>query len=389
LNQVYHQHELTIGADARCLNVAHLRGMGKYLWHVIDRTAKEPGVRWHLFADRPDLPMHTPASAQAKADVFEMRGYRFRTWEQIGLPWRAVRTGVHLVHSPGSTMPLCQPVPAVVTIHDTVPWQLADEVASPRWYWKLLLPLAFRRCAAVITISDCSRRDLVRLWPWIEAKLHVVPHGIDRAYLEVEPGTLESELAIYGVRAPYMVYIGGIIPRKRLSWALRVWGHLADARVQLVVCGVDKHCWPEVIAQVAEANRTRLCLLPFVPEEQMPRLYQNAVAVLYPTLYEGFGLPALEAQAVGTPVLFSDVGSLSELKGPAACVLPTDDLEAWVSCCRRLLAERSDCPQPIEAARRWAAQFSWDESARKHLEVYYKVARRRRRRKTPLGNNVA
>ena len=346
---------------------------------VIQRTEKITHVRWRLFADRPDLPLQVPSTAAVTAELFELRGYRFRAWEQIGLPWRASHYGVDVLHCPASTMPLWQPLPSVVTIHDTVPWQSGDEVSTPRWYWKLLLPLAFRRCAAVITISQSSRRDLLTLWPSMVRKLHVIPHGIDEIYLMVEPGPLSPQLRSAGVDAPYLVYVGGNIPRKRLWWAIRVWEALGDDHLQLVVCGVEKSCWDDVVGQVAENMRARLRLLPFVPEDEMPRLYQNAVAVLYPTLYEGFGLPALEAQAVGTPVLFSEVGSLSELKGPGACVLPTEDLEAWVSCCRRLLAQRRHCPEPIEAARRWARQFSWDESAREHLEVYQKVARRRTR----------
>jgi len=99
-------------------------------------------------------------------------------------------------------------------------------------------------------------------------------------------------------------------------------------------------------------------------------LYQQAVAVVYPTLYEGFGLPALEAQAVGTPVLLSDLSSLRELKGPGAEVLPVDELDAWVQTCRRLLARRAIALDPNQAARSWAQQFSWSASANRHLEIY-------------------
>jgi alpha-1,3-rhamnosyl/mannosyltransferase len=105
----------------------------------------------------------------------------------------------------------------------------------------------------------------------------------------------------------------------------------------------------------------------------MPALYQNAVAVLYPTQYEGFGLPALEAQAVGTPVLFSDVSSLSELKGPGAVIMPPNDLDAWVGTCRNLMAARAEAPEPDQTARAWARRFSWDSFAKRTVEVYRDV----------------
>lgn len=108
----------------------------------------------------------------------------------------------------------------------------------------------------------------------------------------------------------------------------------------------------------------------------MPRLYQNAAAVLYPTLYEGFGFPVVEAQAVGTPVLHSAVSSLTELQGPGSVVLPVEDLGAWVDACRALVAERGRTPQPNETSRQWARRFSWEASAERHLEVYRRAAGR-------------
>jgi glycosyltransferase involved in cell wall biosynthesis len=101
----------------------------------------------------------------------------------------------------------------------------------------------------------------------------------------------------------------------------------------------------------------------------------RAAAVLYPSLYEGFGLPALEAQAVGTPVFFSDVGSLSELKGPAAHVVPVDDMRGWVTAVSAAVTVRRDDPHPNDAARRWARQFSWDAYAQRTLAVYRAICR--------------
>jgi alpha-1,3-rhamnosyl/mannosyltransferase len=119
-------------------------------------------------------------------------------------------------------------------------------------------------------------------------------------------------------------------------------------------------------------------VLPFISEESLPGLFRHAVATLYPTLYEGFGFPAVESQAVGTPVLFSRVGSLAELEGPGAIVLPEDDLSAWVQTCQRLLGHRRENPTPIEESRQWARRFSWDESARRHLDVYDLAIRKRK-----------
>ena len=111
----------------------------------------------------------------------------------------------------------------------------------------------------------------------------------------------------------------------------------------------------------------------------MARLFQNAAAVLYPTLYEGFGFPALEAQATGTPVLFSPVSSLRELAGPGARLLDPDDRRSWIGLCSKLLAQYSEGRTPDVSARRWAERFSWAEAAQRHLRVYEAAAQRRTR----------
>lgn len=364
-----HDGTLRIGVDARCLNVEHVRGMGRYLFEVIARISKCEDVEWHLFADRPEWPLYFPASDHVTTELFEFRGYRFHSWEQIGLPWRVRRANVDLLFCPGMRLPWLQPVPTVVTMHDAVPW-LADGAGYREgFYRQRLTPWALRKCAAVITVSECSGRDLVRLWPTLQGKLHVIPNGVSDRYLEAKPDALPGSLRACGVRQPYLVYVGGEIPRKRLDWAIQVLEAMGDRQLQLVIVGVDKQATPAIERRTRPELRAQLVFAPFLDESDMPSLYQHAVAVLYPTLYEGFGFPALEAQAVGTPVLFSDVGSLSELTGPGAEVLPTHDLQAWLAVCRRLLSERRDSPRPNETARQWARRFSWDECASRHWEV--------------------
>lgn len=368
---------MRIGVDARCLNRPHLRGMGKYVGEVINRIGRgsidDVTWAWVLCGDRPEWPVHVPKALDSQLKLFDAPGYRFHTWEQWWLPNAARCANVDVLHATSTTAPWWQPVPTVVTIHDTIPWRAGNYEQTGSFFWRRLLPAAYRKCAAVITISESSRRDILELWPELEPKLHVIPHGIDEAYLDVEPASLTENLKSLGIREPYLLYFGGEDPRKRLLWAMQVFETLDEPALQLVVCGVTPENQLRLLAHVKPELRGSVCFAPFVGEDEMPRLYQNAAAVLYPTLYEGFGLPALEAQAVGTPVLFSDVSSLSELKGPAAVVLPTDDLSGWVATARKLVANRRDLT-PNSEARQWSRQFSWTESAARHLDVYRQAA---------------
>jgi alpha-1,3-rhamnosyl/mannosyltransferase len=293
---------------------------------------------------------------------------------------------VDVLHCPATGAPWWQPVPTVVTLHDTLLWAPED----PDWgkYTEYVLPAAYRKCAAIITISKSSYSDIVAKWPGLKPKLHIIPHGVDDSYLYAPPAGLSDTLRAMGVRAPYLLYLGGELPRKRAEWAVEVLTGLADPRVSLVFCGLNAAAQARVREAARPEVRPRLLFAPFISEGDMVRLYQNAVALLYPTLYEGFGFPALEAQAVGTPALFSALGSLAELQGPGAVVLPPQDLTAWVEVCRKLVAERGEEPRPREESRRWAQQFSWEVSATRHLEVY-RIAAATRRTFSPRQGELA
>jgi glycosyltransferase involved in cell wall biosynthesis len=368
------ERPLRVAVDARCLNVEHLRGMGKSLYEFITRTSVSGAVDWHLFANRPDLPMHVP-NESCNVSVFETPGYRFAAWEQYSLPAAAARLKVDVLHAPATTAPWWQPVPTVVTVHDAIPWQSQDDPHwRPGFYRDRVLPAAYHRASAVMTVSDTSRRDILARWPALKPKLHVVSPGVDERYLEAMPDRRPLVLGDREVKDPYLLYLGGADPRKRLMWALQAWW-TGGAQASMVVCGLEAGAHAQVRSSVPRHLQDKLILAPFVSEDDMPRLYMRAAAVLYPSLYEGFGMPVVEAQAVGTRVLFSDVGSLSELKGPGAIVLPVDDLQAWVRTIDLVLQARSTSYGPDRIARAWARQYSWDAYTDRTLAVYSSVVK--------------
>ena len=233
------EQALRVAVDARCLNVAHLRGMGKSLYEFITRTSTSGAVEWQLFGDRPDLPMHVPDES-CEVSVFETRGHRFAAWEQYSLPAAASRLKVDVLHAPATTAPWWQPVPTVVTVHDTIPWQSDNDPHwPPGFYRDRVLPSAYHRAAAVITVSNTSRRDILARWPALKPKLHVISPGVDERYLEAEPDERPIVLGDRTVSEPYLLYLGGGDPRKRLRWALQAWWSGAGSRAAMVVCGLE------------------------------------------------------------------------------------------------------------------------------------------------------
>jgi glycosyltransferase involved in cell wall biosynthesis len=363
---------LHVAVDARCLNTEHVRGIGKSLYQLISRTAATGAIHWHLLADRPDRPLCVPPGEHIDVEVFTALGARLHRWEQWALPAAARRLDVDVLHAPGTTMPWWQPVPSVVAIHDIGRWRHDDAGASSTFYQDRLLPAAYQRASAVMTVSNTARRDILARWPALKPKLHVVSPGVDERYLEVVPDGGPIEVAGRVVDEPYLLYIGGSDPRKRLAWALQTWLGGTTRDVTLIACGIESAAHESVRRMVPREFQERLVLAPHVEEAEMPRLFMHAAAVLYPSLGGGFGLPVIEAQAVGTPVLFSDVTRLAELNGPAAVVLPVDDLPAWIRTADVIVRSRHG-RGPDRIARAWAGQYSWDSYVKRTLAVYDSV----------------
>lgn len=370
---------LRVGLVATCLNTEHVRGMGKYLLEMSAQAGPEDAIDWTLFGQDNSQPMLRPRGQPVQTDVFDFRGDRFHLWEQIGLPLRARRHQLDVLHCTENSLCWWQPVPTVVTVHDTLPWENGDLNAVEHGYWHRLLPAAMRRCAHIITISECSRQDILARWPELERKLTVIPHGIDAQYFAPPTAALPPTLRQALAGAPYLVYMGGPMARKRFSWALEVLAATPNSAVKLVACGFGKAAREQASAALPPALAARVLFAEFLSDAELLALYQDARAVLYPTLYEGFGFPAVEAQAAGTPVIFSALGSLKELIGPLAKVVPADDLPAWVAGVNFALSLTDTARRELATqASAWAARFRWSESFSRHAAVYRQVGQRKK-----------
>jgi alpha-1,3-rhamnosyl/mannosyltransferase len=371
--------DLRVGLVACSLNAEHLRGMGRYVFELVRQSDAVGPVDWTLYGDDPRRPLRLPAAAHVRSHVFPYRGDRFHLWEQVGLPRQALRDGVDVLHCTEGTLPWWQPLPTVVTVHDTLAWDEFSGTRLEHLYLEQLQTAALHRSAAVVTISESSRRDILRKWPRLADRLTVIPHGIaDDCFLE-EPAEVPAALRPAIGTSPYVVYVGGPMPRKRFDWALKVLAEYPDPGVHLVACGFGSGAREATAAVLPQALGRRVHFAPFLEEGELRRLYRGASAVLYPTLYEGFGFPVVEAHAAGVPCIFSAVGSLAELVGPLSFIVPTHDLADWTRAAMRALGLGAHRAELAARGREWARRYSWERSCQAHLEVYRRVARRRTR----------
>lgn len=364
---------MKLGLVARCLNTAHVRGMGKYVLELLRHSSDD--ISWHLFADDPRHPLVHPEGPRFTPDIFEFRGDRLRLWEQLGLPLRARRLPLTLLHCTEGALPLWQPLPTIVTLHDTLAFEERPDTAGEKLYWDHVVPAALRRAAHIITISESSRRDILGRWPELERKLTVIHHGIDAAYFEADTARLPASLTQPLADAHYAVYVGGPMTRKRFDWALQVLAAQPDPTLKLVACGFGAAAREAARSVLPHELAGRVVFAEFLSDAELIALYRGARAVLYPTLYEGFGFPAIEAQACGVPVIFSPLGSLTELVGPLAMLVAAHDLAAWAAALHEAATLATEVRADKAArARAWAQGFRWQESWRQHQEVYRRVA---------------
>jgi glycosyltransferase involved in cell wall biosynthesis len=359
---------MRICVDARCLNRLHVRGIGRLLTEVIERSP--PAYSWILLADRDELPFHRPKHANLQVVILGERGYRYHTWTQLTLPLAATWFRGDLLLCPANEAPLLSKIPTVSIVHDVIEWkpEFAGEYKkSP--YRDRLLPRAFSQAAKLITVSHTSATEIQQLWPACSPA--VIYNGVSDSFFlarEVRDGGTKGSV---NSPAPYVLYIGGEIPRKRFDWALHAWEPFAD-RVELRILGMDPDKGKKRIERLERRSRNQITFLKFVPDKKLPDVMGAAACILYPTLYEGFGLPVIEANAVGTRIIYSPRGSLAELTGPLSVSLPVADEAAW----SRAIGDAIKAP-PTEserrAARTWARQFDWNRTAAAYQSIFHSV----------------
>jgi glycosyltransferase involved in cell wall biosynthesis len=314
--------------------------------YVLNLLRRLPGaaageLRFAALTRRPELvpdgvePVHVPAHLQ------ELR----MAWS---VPWALRRLRPELAHFQHA-LPLRCPCPAVVTVHD-LSFERAPSVmpARARLVFKTVVPWAAQRAAHVLAVSERTKADLVDLYGIPPERITVTPHGVDAAFT---PGD--------GLHGDYLLLVGAVEPRKN---PLAAAAAAAEVGRPLVVAG------PIRDAELArDLKRRGADVRGYVSTPALAELYRAAACVVMPSRYEGFGLPALEAMASGTPVVCAPDPALREVAGDAAVVAEPERLADGV---RRALAERD---RLVALGIERAGRFSWDESARRTVAVYRQV----------------
>jgi glycosyltransferase involved in cell wall biosynthesis len=298
-------------------------------------------------------------------------------WLQTALPLRLVLDRAAVLLSPvpeGLLLPL---VPQVVVVHDVLPLRFPQEYPRQQHYFRHLVPAVLRRARAVIAVSDSTKRDLVACYGLAPATIHVVPNGCDGQ--RFHPGIAPEAVARKYQLGAYLLYVGNLLPHKNLPTLLRAFAAVAG-RVphRLVIAGKkDPRYYPSLQAMAGALGLAeRVLFLDYVPAEELPALYAGAAACILPSLYEGFGLPVLEAMACGTPVIAARRGALCEVAGEAAAWVEPSDAEAMAHAIEAVLQDPGLRRSLRAKGLQRAAAFSWRRTATMVLAILERATAR-------------
>jgi glycosyltransferase involved in cell wall biosynthesis len=366
-----------IGIDARKL---HDYGIGTYIRNLLRQLARLDHTTEFVLLSRPDDVTALSALGENFRAVPSGAG-NYSVSEQVSIPFALKREGVTLFHAPHYVLPPLVACRSVVTIHDCIhlmfPQYLPNRLALS--YARGSIAMATRRATRIMTVSDSSKRDIMRFFGTSGDKIDVIPNAYDERF-GIAPR--EDEIARvrerYQLQDEFVLYAGNVKPHKNLERLIEAF-HLVRQRgldhVKLVLIGDDISKYA-ALRRAVHRNQLHkyVRFLGYLPEETLRALYRLASVFVFPSLYEGFGLPPLEAMASGTPVVTSNVSSLPEVAGDAAVLVDPYSPEAIAEGIIQVLTNPTLREDLRVRGLARARQFSWETSVQRVREIYRAAA---------------
>jgi len=365
-----------IAIDARKLRDY---GIGTYVRNLLRHLARiDRSTEYVLFTQPADVELGTELGDNFRTVVERAGAYSLR--EQLTIPMDLRRERIDLFHAPHYVLPPLTPCKSVVTIHDCIhlrfPQYLPNSFAYA--YARSSLWVATHRASRVLTVSEASKRDILRYFRVPEGKIDVIYNAIDERLGEPlsneEIGRVRER---YQLNDPFVLYAGNIKPHKNLERLIEAFHMLRRngfEQVKLLIIGDE-------ISQYATLRRAvhrhklhkHVRFFGFVPDKTLAALYRLASVFVFPSLYEGFGLPPLEAMASGTPVITSNVSSLPEVVGDAALLIDPYESAEIANAIRRVLTEPVLAADMRQRGLARVKDFSWERSVARVRQIYEEV----------------
>ena len=346
-------------------------GIGRYTRNLIDGIGRiDHANDYEILTPDAYLPLVSPPNFRFRRIRFS--NFKKRYWEQIA----PLLVGPYdLLHFPFDSCVAMKRGKFVTTIHDVKPLLLSD--GKRKWPWKgmfkrMMIPNPWGKIDHVVTISQCSKRDIMEKLGVPDDRISVIYQGVE--FDRFCPNPLARSRGT--VDPPYILCVAGNDPTKNIQSLIHAYSKLPHRileEYQLILAGdlQRDRLLCETITQLGLEKK--IVLTGIVPDERLVRLYQEAAVFVFPSLYEGFGLPVLEAMACGCPVVSSNLSSIPEVVGDAGILIDPLDITAMSEAIGRVLTDSELAEQLRVAGLRQAKQFDWNRTARETVQLYQKV----------------
>jgi glycosyltransferase involved in cell wall biosynthesis len=353
-------------------------GIGRYAGSLARAlVTRQPG-RFTLFYNRFGE-VGPPPGLEAIPACTVHAGYkpwRMAVWlgQLAGIGFNWLMPGAELYHATEHLLPPLRGVTCVLTIHDMI-FSLFPEHQKRLnyWYLSMAMPIFCRRADAIITVSEFSKQDIVQYYGLDPDKVTVIYEAAGPEFAPVAPSVVEDVRDRYSLPESFLIHVGTIEPRKNLTRLVQALQQLRDSglKVPLVVVGGKGWLYHDFFRRLEELEVRDAVYFPgYVADSDLPALYSAARAAVMPSLYEGFGLPILEAMSCGTPAICSSTSSLPEIGGEAARYFDPHDVEAIAETVHNIWTRSDLRAEMRNQGQAQASKFSWDRAARETISVY-------------------
>ncbi|MBP1142026.1 alpha-1,3-rhamnosyl/mannosyltransferase [Pseudomonas sp. PvP009] len=365
----------------------HLDGIGIYsraLWHNLDKLSQAEDIHVKPYAFGKQLPVLACGQPQQLSSDYRIHAVLSSV---LKLPLgnsASIAKDVQLFHATDHHIPRIKGVPVVATIMDMIPvlhpeWIKQDLKRLKSW----LFTTSIKRADHIITISEYSKQDMISHLGIAPERISVTPLGVDPVYFQrIGAAERNSVLGMYGLKPGFFLVVGTLQPRKNLQRVLEAFQQLpAQVRKEhpLVIVGRDGWSNEELLPQLeALQQRGEGRWLSYLPQNEVLALLQSAGALVFASLYEGFGLPAIEAFAAQCPLIASNNSSLPEVTGDAAWAVDPHSAESISTAMLAVLEQPEERERKVQSGLGRARHFSWDACAQNTLDIYRKVLAARR-----------
>lgn len=372
---------MRIGIDARFYGVGS-KGLGRYTQKLIENLESiqdyNSSDEYFIFLRRKNFDEYVPKNKNFHKIMADYPWYSFS--EQIKMPWLLNKYRLDLVHFPHFNVPIFYKRPFILTIHDLIllhfPTIRATTLNS-LFYWikflayKLVIGLAIRRSKKVIAVSNFTKDDILKNYKKAQGKIEVTYESCDG--LGCDGLKLDSKidrLKKYGIIRPYILYVGNAYPHKNLETLVWAFSHVSNKNLSLVLVGRMDYFYRRV-KKIVEKNKIKnIIFTDFVPDDDLDEIYKRSQAYIFPSLYEGFGLPPLEAMERGAPVISSDHGCMKEILGSAALYFDARSQDEIVKVIEKISNDKDLRLEIVKKGKDQVKKYSWKKMAKETIKIY-------------------